>query len=49
VAYETGPFHFGMTCVLADVKTGRRMGSVDCYHELPPDAPDWVQALEASK
>ncbi len=49
VAYESGPFHFGMTCVLVDVKTGRRAGSVDCYHELPADAPDWVKALEASK
>ncbi len=49
VAYETGPFHFGVTCVLVDVKTGRRMGSVDCYHDLPKDVPDWVTALEASK
>ena len=49
VAYESGPFHFGMTCVLVDVKTGRRAGSVDCYHELPANAPDWVKVLEASK
>jgi hypothetical protein len=49
VAYETGPFHFGVTCILVDVKTGRRTGSVDCYHELPKDVPDWVEALEASK
>jgi hypothetical protein len=49
VAYETGPFHFGMMCVLVDVKTGRRVGSVDCYHELPDNAPAWVGALEATK
>jgi hypothetical protein len=49
VAYETESFHFSMACVLADVETGRELGRVDCYHELPADAPDWVKALEGKK
>lgn len=47
VAFEEGPLHFGMACVLKDLKTGREIGNYDCYHELPKDAPDWVKALEA--
>ena len=45
VAYETGPLHFGMACVLADVKTGRKLEIFDCYHKLPPNVPAWVTAL----
>lgn len=45
VAYETGPFHFGMWCVLAEVKTGRTLDTIDCFHGPPEDAPDWVKAL----
>ena len=45
VAYETGPLHFGMSCVLADVKTGRKLERLDCYHELPTNVPAWVTAL----
>lgn len=46
VAYESGPLHFGMSCILADIETGRELSTYDCYRELPPDAPDWVKALE---
>jgi hypothetical protein len=49
VAYEAGPFHFSMTCVLTDVRTGRKISSFDCYHELPANAPNWVKALEAAE
>jgi len=45
VAYTTGPLHFGMSCVLADVKSGRRLETLDCYHELPANVPAWVRAL----
>ena len=49
VAYETGPLHFAMTCVLLDTRTGKRLASYDCeYVELPVDAPDWLEQLEAS-
>lgn len=49
LAYETGPFHFSMTCVLVDVKTGHRIADFDCYHELSGNAPAWVSALESSR
>ncbi len=49
VAYESGPLHFGMNCILADIKTGRQLGSVDCYHELPDNAPEWAVKLESAK
>jgi hypothetical protein len=47
VAYESGPLHFGMSCILADIETGHQLTTVDCYHELPKDAPEWVVKLEA--
>lgn len=47
VAYESGPLHFGMTCILADLETGHELETYDCYQELPADAPQWVEALEA--
>lgn len=46
IAYESGPLHFGLRCVLADIRTGRRLADVDCYHELPRHAPSWVRQLE---
>lgn len=49
VAYESGPLHFGLACVLYDLRKGRELSRVDCYHDLPPDTPDWVRALEARK
>jgi hypothetical protein len=49
VAYESGPLHFGMSCILADIQTGRQLGIVDCYHELPDDAPDWAVKLETAR
>jgi len=48
VAYESGPLHFGLACVLYDLKKGRELSRVDCYHDLPPDSPDWVRALESA-
>jgi len=49
VAYESGPLHFSVDCVLYDLAKGREISRVDCYHELPANVPDWVSALEASK
>lgn len=46
IAYETGPLHFGMSCILADVTTGKQLATYDCFHKLPPDAPPWVEELE---
>jgi hypothetical protein len=48
VAYESGPLHFGLDCVLYDLEKGRELSRVDCYHELPADTPDWVGALESA-
>jgi hypothetical protein len=48
VAYESGPLHFGLACVLYDLKKRREIARVDCYHGLPPDSPDWVRALETA-
>lgn len=49
VAYESGPLHFGLSCILADVKTGRRVASYDCFHGIPDDAHDWLKALESGR
>lgn len=49
IAYESGPLHFSLSCILADVKTGRELAHYDCNHELPDGAPKWVKALEASQ
>lgn len=52
VAIEEGPLHFGMTCVLEDVETGRTVERFDCYHHPSKDdspdfhIPDWVKALQ---
>ena len=46
VAYETGPLHFGMSCVLADTNSGRELEKLDCYHQLPANVPPWVTALD---
>ena len=49
VALETGPLHFGMTCELIDVQSGKVLESYDCYNETPSNPPDWVQTLEGGK
>ena len=46
VAYETGPLHFAMQCNLVDVASGKLLQSVDCFHELPENPPQWLSALE---
>jgi len=46
VAYEAGPLHFGLACILTDIKTGKEQARYDCYRDLPDDVPDWVSALE---
>lgn len=48
VAYESGPKHFSLLCVLFDLNKGREVSSFDCYHDLPENAPDWARALEAA-
>jgi hypothetical protein len=47
VAYESGPLHFGLSCMLTDIETGRVLANVDCFHGIPEDAPDWLKTLEA--
>ncbi len=49
IAYETGPLHLGMKCVLADVRSGRRRETCDCYRKLPAHAPNRVKALESKR
>jgi hypothetical protein len=48
IAYETGPLHFSMMCVLIDTETGRRLSDYDCY-TYPKTTPDWVNALEKTQ
>lgn len=48
VAFESGPLHFGMVCVLVNIRTGKQVANYDCYRELPSDAPRWVQELEGT-
>ena len=47
VAYETGPLHFSMMCVLVDIGSGKRLADFDCFPQLPDNAPEWVRLLEA--
>ena len=47
VAYEDGPPHFSMRCVLADIATGRELASVDCFREVSVNAPRWLKALQS--
>jgi hypothetical protein len=48
VAYESGPLHFAMSCVLADIRTGKEQASFDCFAgPLAEDAPAWVKQLKA--
>ena len=49
VAFEDGPPHFMMRCVLADVATGKKLKDVDCFGELAAEAPEWARELEASQ
>jgi len=50
IAFETGPPHFSMACVLVNTSTGKKLAQVDCftYPENPPSGgwPRWVDALE---
>lgn len=46
VAYEDGPPHFMMRCILVDVKTGLEVENYDCFSGLPKDAPLWLESLE---
>ena len=50
VAYESGPLHFSLTCVLMDLKSGRELRRFNCFASpLPSNAPDWVKTLESSQ
>jgi hypothetical protein len=50
VAYESGPLHFALACVLVDVQTGKEQARFDCFSEpLPQNAPAWVKQLEAHR
>jgi hypothetical protein len=46
VAYESGPLHFGMSCNLYDLASGRDVESVDCWRGIPDKSPAWLVALE---
>jgi hypothetical protein len=47
VAYEDGPPHFIMSCILADVVTGRHLEDVDCFMPSPDGSPSWLNALQS--
>ena len=49
IAYEDGPPHFMMRCILLDVATGKRLADVDCFTQVPVDSPAWLMALEKSR
>lgn len=46
VAYETGPLHFSLSCVLVDIASGKQLANYDCFHGLPNNAPRWLDLLE---
>lgn len=46
VAYESGPLHFGLQCILVSVATGKQLASYDCFHGVPDNAPAWLKTLE---
>ena len=48
VAYETGPLHWDLHCILQDVTTGKLISSYNCYRDIPKSAPQWVHALESA-
>jgi hypothetical protein len=46
VAYQAGPLHFGLSCILFDLSKGKQLADYDCYRmPLPADAPSWVKEL----
>lgn len=52
IAYETGPLHFSLACVLTDTDSGAELQRLDSfrYPEAPPPGgwPDWVVDLQSS-
>jgi hypothetical protein len=46
VAYESGPLHFGLQCILVSLTTGKQLASYDCFHGVPANAPVWLKTLE---
>jgi hypothetical protein len=46
IAYEDGPPHSTMRCVLVDLKTGLELENYDCFSGLPKKAPLWLESLE---
>ena len=40
VAIETGPLHFGMSCLLIDLKSGKPLEEENCYDD-PPKQPQY--------
>jgi hypothetical protein len=49
LAFESGPLHFAMACVLIDIASGKELQRVDCftYPEHPPAGgwPAWLAKL----
>ncbi len=46
IAYEDGPPHFIMRCILVDLTTGERVEDVNCFMPVPAGSPSWLTALE---
>lgn len=47
VAYQSGPFHFSLQCILADINSGKIIQNYDCNPDpLPANAPPWVKDLK---
>jgi hypothetical protein len=46
IAYQSGPLHFGMACILADIASGKQLATFDCYSTPRDTAPKWVDDLE---
>ncbi len=50
VAFESGPLHFAMACVLIEIASGKELERVDCfrYPDKPPAGgwPQWLVKLE---
>lgn len=49
IVYESGPLHFGLECNLYDLRSGRTLKTIDCFHGIPKNAPEWLVELEGSR
>lgn len=47
VAYESGPLHGAMSCVLENVTTGKQLAVFDCGVTKGKTVPSWVAAIQS--